>query len=81
MTPQSQAAVGGRHDPLAPDDVGETLNAGGDELRVLHQCGGMADDSRCQDLVVRELHALPHDVFVLVADVGGLEQIGLCLHR
>jgi len=44
-TSGGETAVSHRDDTLAADDLGEALDALGDQLRVLHQVGGVADDT------------------------------------
>src|SRR5580700_10882665 len=48
-----KAAVGARHDPLAPDHLGKALDALGDQLRMLDVVGGGGQQSRDHDFVIR----------------------------
>src|SRR5262249_40175214 len=49
-------AVSSRDDVLATDNFGETQDSFGDQFRVLHQIGGVADHARDEDLPVGKLH-------------------------
>src|SRR5437762_9955478 len=44
-----EAAVGAGDDVFAPDDPGEADDPLGDQLRVLHEVGGVTDDTRNED--------------------------------
>ena len=59
-----------------PTSVGEAHDAVGDELGVLDDVGGVADDAGQDQLAVGQLGVLPDAPFVLVADVAGLEGVG-----
>ena len=72
-----EAAVRARDDALPPHQFREALDAVGHQLGVLDHVGGMADHARDEKLALRQLHVLPHSPFVLVADIAGLERIGL----
>src|ERR1700759_36127 len=65
--PLSKAAVGPGNDILAPDELGVADDAFAHELRVLDHIGGMADDTRHQDLARRQFDVLPDAPFVLMA--------------
>src|SRR5580704_14338095 len=56
---------------LAPHQPGEAHDALGDQLRMLHNVAGMSDHARDNHLAIRQLHAFPHMIFVLVARVCG----------
>src|SRR6266496_5699046 len=71
-----KAAVGSGDDVLAPDDLGEPHDSFGDQFRVLHQVGGVADHSRYEDLPGGQLDPLEDMVFVFVPRVGRFERIG-----
>ena len=64
-----------------PTTFGEAEDALGDQLRMLDDVGGMADDARQDQLVVGQLDVLPHLPLVLVADIAGLERVGLSVDR
>ena len=51
-----------------------------DQLGMLDDVGRMADDARHDDLAVGQLDVLPQRPFVLVADIAGLEAVGLRVH-
>ena len=80
MDAAAEAAIGAGDDVLAADDRGVAQDAVGDQLRVLDEVGGMADDTRHQHLTRRQSGVLPHPPFMLVPHIGGLEGIGLRLH-
>src|SRR5205809_1950336 len=69
-----EAAVGARDDVVASHDPSEPDDALGDELGVLHEVGGVADDAGDQDHSRRRLELFEHVVLVLVARVGRLER-------
>ena len=75
MHASAEAAVGAGDDVLAADRAGEPHDPLGDQLRVLHQVGGMADDPRNEDLALGQPDLLEHVVLVLVARVRRLERI------
>src|SRR5436190_16752041 len=73
VDPTAETAIGRGDDALAADDVGEAQDPVGNQLGVLDDVGGVADDSRQEDLVVGQLDALPDPPLMLVADIAGLE--------
>ena len=79
MDAAAEPAIGRGDDALAADEFGEADDALGDQLRMLDHVGGVADDARQDELAVGQLDVLPHLPFVLVADIAGLERIGLAL--
>ena len=74
--PLREAAVGSRHQVLTPDQLADAHQPLGDEFRMLHYVGGVADDAGHQRLAARQLDLLPDAPFVLVARVGALDEIG-----
>ena len=52
MDASAEAAIGAGDDIFAPHHPGESPDAVGDELGVLDDVGGVADDTRDQDLPV-----------------------------
>ena len=81
MNAPAEPAVGRSDDPLPADEVGEAQDALGDQLRMLDHVGGVADDARQHQLVVGQLHLLPDLPLVLVADIAGLERVGVGVDR
>ncbi len=75
MDAPAQAAVGRADHALRADDAGEPLEPLSDQLRMLHDIGGMGDDARDDHPVLGQLDVLPHGPLVLVAGVGGLEAV------
>src|SRR5499427_10950374 len=65
----AEATVGRRDDPLLADEVGKPDDAVGDEIGMLDDVGGVADDPWQDQLVVRKSDILPHLPLVLVADI------------
>src|SRR2546429_4866399 len=65
-----ESAVGARDDVVASHDPSEPDDALGDQLGVLHQVGGVADDAGDQDHLGWRLELLEDVVLVLVAGVG-----------
>jgi hypothetical protein len=51
-----------------PDEVGKTNDSFRDELGVLDNVRGVADDPRQDQVIVGELDVLPDVPFVLIAD-------------
>src|SRR6516165_1616361 len=80
MDAAAEAAIGAGNDVFAAGDCGVTQDTVGDQLRVLDEVGGMADDAGHQHLARRQLRGLPNAPFMLVPHIGGLEGIGLRLH-
>src|ERR1700730_10533210 len=76
MHSAAEAAIGGGDDPLPADEVGEAGNPLADELEMLDHIGGVADDTRQDQLVVGKLDVLPDLPLVLMADVARLERVG-----
>ena len=68
-------AIGARDDVFAADEIGVPLDPFGDQLRVLHQVGGVTDDAGDEDLALGQLDVLEDVVFVLVPRVGRFERI------
>ncbi len=79
MDAAAETAVGCGDDVLASDQVGEADDAVGDQLGMLDDVGGVADDARKEDLAVGQLDVLPDLPFVLVPDIARLERVGLAL--
>ena len=71
-----KAAVGSGDDVLTADEFGEAHDPFGDQFRVLHQIGRMADHARYEDFPGGQLDVLEDMVFVLVARVRRFEGIG-----
>src|SRR5215831_5799555 len=55
----AEATVGRGDDPLLADEVGKPDDPVGDELGVLDDVGGVTDDPRQDQLVVRQFDVLP----------------------
>ena len=70
MNPAAKATIGAGDDVLAPDHPGEVEDAVGDDLRVLDDVGGVADDPRDQDFSVGQLDVSPDFPLVLVTDIA-----------
>src|SRR5215471_147672 len=77
MDAAAEAAIGAGDDVFAAGDCGVTQDPVGDELRVLDEVRGMADDTRHQHLARRQFRGLPDAPLMLVPHIGGLEGIGL----
>jgi hypothetical protein len=75
VNPAAEATIGAGDDVLAPDHPGEVEDAVGDDLRVLDDVGGVADDARDQDFSVGQLDVSPDFPLVLVTDVAGLDRV------
>ena len=71
MHPPTQAAVGARDDVVAADEFGERDDTIGNQLRVLDEVGGVADNARNQDLPGGEFYVAPDFELMFVADVAG----------
>ena len=69
----AQAAVGGGNNVFAAHQVREALDAVGNQLRVLHDVGGVGDDAGDQDLALGRRTVFPDAPFVFVAHIGRLE--------
>src|SRR5690349_2778161 len=80
MRASAKAAVAARDNVLAADAFRIARDALGDDLRMLHYVGRVGDDTRHQDLSVRQLDALPHRVLVLMPRVRALDEIRLRLY-
>src|SRR3954453_19825254 len=65
MDAAAETAIGRGDDPLPADQVGKTKDALGDEVGVLDDIGGVADNAGQDHLVVRQL-VLPDLPLVLV---------------
>ncbi len=74
MDPAAEAAIGAGDDVLAPGDPGEIEDAVGDDLGMLDDVGGVADDARDQDLAFGQFDIPPHLPLVLVTDIAGLDR-------
>jgi hypothetical protein len=70
----AETAVRRCYDAFPADEVGEAQDPLGDELRVLDDISGVADDAGQDQLVVRQFDVLPDLPLVLVADISGLEE-------
>ena len=79
VEPQSgggKAAVGSGDDVFASDQFRKPQDPFGDQFRVLHQVGGVADHARYEDLPLGELDLLEDMIFVLVPRIRRFERIG-----
>ena len=74
MDAPAEAAIGAGNDVLAPHDLGESQDAVGDELGVLDDVGGMADDTGDQDLPVGQLDVLPDSPLMRMTNIAGLDR-------
>ena len=72
----AEAAIGAGDDALAPDDTGEAHDALRHQFRMLDEMDAVRHHAGYEDLVVGQLHLLPDRPLVLVARVGGLDQVG-----
>ena len=79
MEPQPEPTVGGGDHVLAPDELGESLDPVRDQLRMLDQRCRVGHHARGEHLAVGQLGVLPQLRLVLVAHVGGLDQVHLGL--
>src|SRR5262245_13083122 len=77
MNAATQAAVGAGDDVFPADEFSELNNPIGDQFGVFDQIGGVADDTRNQDLAGRKFHVAPDFVFMFVADIAGFDQVRL----
>jgi hypothetical protein len=75
-----EAAVGAGDHVLAPQQVGKPRDAFGDQLRMLDDVGGVADDPGNEHFAVRQLGVLPHLPLVLVARIRRLDHVGAGAH-
>jgi hypothetical protein len=74
MNPAAEAAIRAGNDVLAPHDPGEIEDAVGDDLGMLDDVGGVADDTWKQDLAIWQLNIPPDLPLVLVTDIAGLDR-------
>src|SRR6516165_8447374 len=74
MDAPAEAAIGAGNDVLAPHDAGKSQDAVGDELGMLDDVGGVADDPRDQDLALGQFDVLPNSPFVRVANIARLDR-------
>src|SRR3989475_7827009 len=77
---RSETAVRPRDHVLAPDEPHVLHEALGDELGVLDEVAGVADDAGNEDLAGGELDVFPHPPLVIVARVRRLDGIALRAH-
>ena len=68
-----KAAVGAGDDVLAPDEFCEAHDPFGDQLRMLHQIRGVADNAGYENLSSGKLDPLEDVVFVFVPGVRRFE--------
>src|SRR5437870_8992962 len=80
MRAAAEAAVATGNDVLYADALSEALDALRDELRVLDDIGRMGHHAGDEDLPVRQPNLVPDGVFVLMARVRTLDEVGLRLH-
>ena len=74
MNPPAEAAIGAGDHVLATGDPGEIEDAVGDDLGMLDDIGGVADDARDQDLALGQFDVPPNLPLVLVTDIAGLDR-------
>ena len=74
--PLRESAVDAGDDVLAPNEPRVAHDSLGDQLRVLDAIRRVGDDTRDQNLALRELDRLPDVILVLVARVCGFEGEG-----
>ena len=77
MDAAAQAAVGAGDDVFTADDFGKRDDAIGHQFWVLDEIGGVADNTRNQDLPGGEFHVAPDFEFMFVTDVAGFDQVRL----
>src|SRR3989442_4737491 len=77
---RSETAVRPRDHVLAPDEPRVLHEALGDELGVLDEVAGVADDAGNEDLAGGELDVFPHPPLVVVTRVRRLAGIALRAH-
>src|SRR4030095_8240031 len=77
----AEPTVGAGNDRIASDEASEAADAIGDELGMLDDVGGVADDAGDEDLAGRQLDVFPDSPLVLVAHVAGFEGVRLAVHR
>src|SRR5215470_4797456 len=75
-----EAAVGPGDHVLAPQQTREPYDPLGDELRMLHHIGGVADDAWDEQPALGHLDVLPHYPFMLMARIRALDHVGADLH-
>src|SRR3954471_9171824 len=74
MDPVAHAAVGARNDVLLAHRLREQLDPPRHQLRMFDRVGRVADHTRYQHRVVRQLHVAPGLPFVLMTRVRRLKQ-------
>src|SRR5215467_8933497 len=81
MNAAAETAVGRGNNPFATNQISKTDNALRNQLRMFHHVGGVAHDAGQDQLAIRQLDVLPDGPLVLVANVAGLERIGVAINR
>jgi len=76
VSADSKTTIGAGHDPFSAHDLGEAKQALGNQLWVFHYRGAMADYTRYEDLIIRQLDIPPQSVLMLMSAVGRLEEVG-----
>src|SRR5690242_15096670 len=79
MDAAAETAVGAGDDVFPADEFSERDEAIGHKFGVLDQIGGVADDTRDENLSGGELHVAPDFEFMFVTDVAGFNQVGLSI--
>jgi hypothetical protein len=72
VSPAAEATIDASDDVLAPDHPGEVEDAVGDDLRVLDDVGGVADDPATSTFPIDVSLDFP---LVFVTDVAGLDRM------
>src|SRR6202050_758966 len=77
MGTATEAAIDACDDVLLAQQLGVTLQTLRDQFRMFDHVGRMGDEAGNENLSFRQLHLFPYRNLVLVAHIGGFDQIRL----
>ena len=75
-----EAAIGAANDVFTPDQFGETGEAIGDQLRVFHDIGHVADNTGNELAAGGQFYAFPHAPLMFVPRVCHFNAVAAGLH-
>jgi len=80
MHAAAQAAICAGDDVFSAHQTRKTRDSFGDQVRMLHHIGRVADDARNKNLAVGQLDVLPNTPLVLVPRVRGFDRVCPGMH-
>ena len=80
MDAPPEATIGTGDHVFTTDNLRKSDDSIGDQFRMFHDVGCMADNAGDQKFAVRKLNVLPDLPFVLVTSIACLDRVSLRIH-